>query len=72
MIKKLSVERDLKRAQHTKAVTELEKRQAAGKAAQDAADHEASAAAQEASAANGAAGEGSGGAVAGGDRMDES
>lgn len=51
MIKKLSVERDLKRAQHAKAVSELEKRQAAGRAAQDAAVAETTAASNAAAAA---------------------
>lgn len=66
MIKKLSVERDLKRAQHTKAVAELEKRQAAGIAEQEAADAES---AKDAAAA-GAEGAASG-VAAEGDRMDE-
>lgn len=51
MIKKLSVERDVKRGQHAKAVAELEKRQAAGRAAQDAAVAETTAASNAAAAA---------------------
>ncbi|KAK4058746.1 hypothetical protein OIO90_000190 [Microbotryomycetes sp. JL221] len=53
MIKKLTNERDLKRAQHTKAVAELEKRQAAVKDAQDQFIAQTTAASNAAAAAGG-------------------
>lgn len=73
MIKKLSVERDLKRAQHSKAVAELDKQQQAGQAAANAAVAAQAAAGSAAAAAAPANAEASGsGAATDGDRMDES
>ncbi|ORY72592.1 TAFII55 protein conserved region-domain-containing protein [Leucosporidium creatinivorum] len=76
MIKKLSVERDLKRAQHSKAVAELDKQQQAGQAAANAAVAAQAAAGSAAAASSSTApanAEASGsGAATDGDRMDES
>lgn len=74
MIKKLSIERDLKRAQHAKAVAELDKQQQAGQAAADAAVAAQAAAGSAAAASSAAAApaEASGsGTAPEGDRMDE-
>lgn len=65
MIKKLTIERDLKKAQHATAVREMEKKKAGDAAAAETADAAAAAAVAAKEAEGGAA-------VPAGDAMDES